>query len=354
MADPLGIGQDLHPGLDRTRAGGGEHACALDLDDADPTDVDRRQVLEIAQGRGVDALGAAGVEDGRPGRHADGLAVDRQLDDRNARARVGASGGRLDRGGRAEQDRIDAHRATEIGLPEGATRWRSRRSGPARRSRRRASPGRLRAAARSPPSRRPVRPTGDAAGPGSPPGGRFRPGTGRTVRTIRRGRTPRSGAGRRRDRPSRRRPDDARAEGGPDGSGRLEGERDVERVGPDEDAGGTAEQDRLDGPAVGHAAGQLEELAQGGPERDLVDARPDDVRRTGRTAWVRPTRSVPIAAKAAPPSSTIAGMLTSVSTLLTVVGLPNRPTSTGNGGLLRGSPRLPSIDLKSAVSSPQM
>ena len=47
-------------------------------------------------------------------------------------------------------------------------------------------------------------------------------------------------------------------------------------------------------------------------------------------------------------------MLTSVSTLLMTVGLPNRPAWTGNGGLLRGSPRLPSIELKRAVSSPQM
>ncbi len=39
--------------------------------------------------------------------------------------------------------------------------------------------------------------------------------------------------------------------------------------------------------------------------------------------------------------------------LLTAVGLPKSPTSTGNGGLLRGSPRRPSIELKSAVSSPQ-
>ena len=30
------------------------------------------------------------------------------------------------------------------------------------------------------------------------------------------------------------------------------------------------------------------------------------------------------------------------------------PACTGNGGLLRGSPRLPSMELKSAVSSPQM
>ena len=63
---------------------------------------------------------------------------------------------------------------------------------------------------------------------------------------------------------------------------------------------------------------------------------------------------VPIAANAAPPSSTISSTLTSVSTLLMTVGLPKRPVCTGNGGLLRGSPRKPSIELKSAVSSPQM
>ena len=39
--------------------------------------------------------------------------------------------------------------------------------------------------------------------------------------------------------------------------------------------------------------------------------------------------------------------------LFTAVGFPKRPTSTGKGGLLRGSPRRPSIDSKSAVSSPQ-
>ena len=64
--------------------------------------------------------------------------------------------------------------------------------------------------------------------------------------------------------------------------------------------------------------------------------------------------SVPRAANAAPPSRRIGSTLTSVSTLLTTVGRPNNPTSTGNGGLLRGSPRYPSIELKIAVSSPQM
>ena len=50
----------------------------------------------------------------------------------------------------------------------------------------------------------------------------------------------------------------------------------------------------------------------------------------------------------------ISGTLTRVSTLLIAVGLPNSPTSTGNGGLFRGSGRFPSIDSNSAVSSPTM
>jgi hypothetical protein len=49
--------------------------------------------------------------------------------------------------------------------------------------------------------------------------------------------------------------------------------------------------------------------------------------------------SVPIAAYAGAPMTRTGRTLTSVSTLLTSVGRPNRPTSTGNGGLLRGSPR---------------
>ena len=125
--------------------------------------------------------------------------------------------------------------------------------------------------------------------------------------------------------------------------------------GPDEDARRAAEQDGPDRPAAGHAAGELDEVAQRRPELDLVRARARDV--AGQAEELRPGREppAPIAAYASPPSSsTMSGTLASVSTLLTTVGLPNSPTSTGNGGLLRGSPRLPSIDSKSAVSSPQM
>src|SRR5687767_8483231 len=44
----------------------------------------------------------------------------------------------------------------------------------------------------------------------------------------------------------------------------------------------------------------------------------------------------------------------SVSTLLIVVGMPNTPDTAGNGGLMRGLPRLPSREFIRAVSSPQM
>ena len=37
-----------------------------------------------------------------------------------------------------------------------------------------------------------------------------------------------------------------------------------------------------------------------------------------------------------------------------VFGMPNTPATAGNGGLIRGLPRLPSSEFISAVSSPQM
>ena len=46
-------------------------------------------------------------------------------------------------------------------------------------------------------------------------------------------------------------------------------------------------------------------------------------------------------------------ILARVSTLLILVGLSNSPRTAGNGGLGLGSPRPPSIECISAVSSPQ-
>ena len=122
----------------------------------------------------------------------------------------------------------------------------------------------------------------------------------------------------------------------PGGAGASSVEHQVEVVGAGEAARRAAEQHGLQFGAGAHAAGQRDQLAERDAELDLVDAgpatAPDTQNSAARSAVVR-------AAKAAPPPDTIPATLASVSTLLTSVGLPNRPTSNGNGGLLRGSPR---------------
>ena len=75
-----------------------------------------------------------------------------------------------------------------------------------------------------------------------------------------------------------------------------------------------------------HAARELEQLAQRRPERHLVDAGSLDCAGDAEQLRARSTRSVPMCAYAGPPSSTIGSTLTSVSTLLTTVGCPNRPS----------------------------
>ena len=54
------------------------------------------------------------------------------------------------------------------------------------------------------------------------------------------------------------------------------------------------------------------------------------------------------------PRSRMIGTEANVSTLFISVGRPCRPYPPGNGGLLRGSPRWPSMHSSSAVSSPRM
>src|SRR6476646_11246577 len=67
---------------------------------------------------------------------------------------------------------------------------------------------------------------------------------------------------------------------------------------------------------------------------------------------VPPDLGTPSAAKAAPPSRIIAGTAQKVSTLFNTVGHWNAPTTAGQGGRMRGMPRLPSSDSRSADSSP--
>src|SRR5580700_10621479 len=54
------------------------------------------------------------------------------------------------------------------------------------------------------------------------------------------------------------------------------------------------------------------------------------------------------------PRARICGTLAKVSTLLMTVGFCQRPICPGNGGLLRGSARCPSMASIKALSSPQM
>merc|ERR1719268_521329 len=55
-----------------------------------------------------------------------------------------------------------------------------------------------------------------------------------------------------------------------------------------------------------------------------------------------------------PPLLQMSGATATVSTLVTVVGQPNTPTSAGNGGFSLGFPCFPSRDSMRAVSSPQI
>ena len=62
--------------------------------------------------------------------------------------------------------------------------------------------------------------------------------------------------------------------------------------------------------------------------------------------------SVPIEANHSPPLFIIDVIFAKVSTLFITVGESNNPLFTGKGGRGLGVPLLPSIDAKSAVSSP--
>ena len=86
--------------------------------------------------------------------------------------------------------------------------------------------------------------------------------------------------------------------------------------------------------------------------RMLVDAGALDV--PGEQNSREPVDSLPAMRTPRTPSVRIGSTFSSVSTLLIAVGFPKTPEVTGNGGLFRGSPRFPSIELNRAVSSPQM
>src|SRR5262244_2100675 len=117
---------------------------------------------------------------------------------------------------------------------------------------------------------------------------------------------------------------------------------------------GPADERRLKLPARFEPAREIEQqVAQGDPKWHLVKSGPLNCPDT-QNSFGPLDRSVPSLRYSAAPRSMISGTLQKVSTLLITVGLPNKPWVVGNGGLIRGRPRLPSMDSNSAVSSPQI
>ena len=74
----LRIGDNLQAGLDQTNAGRSENARAS-VHDAETADPDGRLILQMAERGDADAIHARGVKDAGAGGHADGLAVDRDV-----------------------------------------------------------------------------------------------------------------------------------------------------------------------------------------------------------------------------------------------------------------------------------
>ena len=141
------------------------------------------------------------------------------------------------------------------------------------------------------------------------------------------------------------------------GAGERALERDVELVGDEPRRRAAAGHERLQLVVVADALAELLAVDQVAERRGAVDdlehAGPLDVPGHGDHARARASVAVPIAVYAAVPLTSSHGRLASVSTLLTIVGLPYRPTAAGKyGGFSRGMPRLPSRLSISAVSSP--
>src|SRR5882724_2275555 len=80
QADARGIGLHDHARLDLPRTGGYQDPRAFDFDHADTADIDRGQILQIAQCRDVNVLAPTGLEYGRPFWHPDRIPIDAQFD----------------------------------------------------------------------------------------------------------------------------------------------------------------------------------------------------------------------------------------------------------------------------------
>ena len=191
----------------------------------------------------------------------------------------------------------------------------------------------------------------------TPPGALCRRGTARTGRTI----SSRKNSAMRQqrvaaDRRCRRTPSPRRSRASRRPRARLRrSAASSSASGPTNIAGGAAEQDRLQRPAArARRRPASMQLAQRDPNGDFVEARPRDLARTGRTARVPVDAPVPTRG---PGRAALEHDVEHVDQRLDVVDdrrLAEQADLHRERRLVRGSPRLPSIELNSAVSSPQM
>ena len=275
------------PGLGLARAGRREHARALDLDHADAADVGRLQRLAVAERRRLDAELAQRVEDRLALEHAHGLRRrPRARPCASARERLSCSCRHPPKTPRrpiADSMALDAVwprpqiEASRMHWPISAIERELGADAAARAARRRAAPA-------------------------PPAGARCRRGTGThwphdslrkkaAMRISMRGRSTRVVEHQHDARAERRlRP---RARPRTSAAGRARRAATKPPAAPPSSTACSA-------PPAGHAAGELEQLAQRRAERHLVDAGPLDVARRGRRASCRSTPSVPVSAKPGP------------------------------------------------------
>ncbi|OPZ93812.1 MAG: hypothetical protein BWY73_00093 [candidate division TA06 bacterium ADurb.Bin417] len=79
FAHPPGIGQHVHPFVYRGDAGSDQVPVTLDLHHTDPTGPDGLNILQVAEGRDLDAGLLGGRQDGRPFRHLDVFSVNQEF-----------------------------------------------------------------------------------------------------------------------------------------------------------------------------------------------------------------------------------------------------------------------------------
>ena len=271
VTGPLGVGLHDHPRLGPPRARRHEHPGALDLDHADPAGVLRRERVAVAERRDVPTDGPAGVEERGPSGRATisssmvsstsrrgGPTATVQPAHEKTPSRAMADSTALDAVWPRPQ--IDASRIdpAHVGQQSEVLGRRHRAWPP--------------------------------AGGGPPPGGRCRPGTARTGRRTRRGRTRRCAAGTAPGRPCRRAPSPrpSRAWRPRPACPRRSGAGRARRDG--RSAGGSAEQHRLQSCPSGTPPARSSSSPSVVPNGHLVDTRA--LHSTGHAEQLGPGRAL--------------------------------------------------------------